>query len=32
MGLTHTSDLQEIPELLLPLLLKPDDSLLVFVH
>lgn len=31
-GLTHTSDLQKIPEFLLPLLLKPDNGLLIFIH
>lgn len=29
---THTGDLQEVPELLLPLLLQSDHGLLVLVH
>lgn len=31
-GLTHTCDLQEVPELLLPLLLQPHHRLLVLAH
>lgn len=31
-GLTHTSNLQEIPEFLLSLLLKTNNSLLVLIH
>lgn len=29
---THTGNLQEVPELLLPLLLKADHSLLILIH
>lgn len=31
-GLTHTRDLQEVPELLLPFLLQPHHRLLVLAH